>query len=152
MQVVSSKWTLSLKLLIPAFWFCFFGGLTVVLFFKDLSSIGEPFSPTSARLMMLSFLLSTAGIYYLLFFRIKWVAIDETHLYVSNFKDSYKYTLDSIAKIDETKFLFFRKVTIHFHQTGKFGKSILFLSSYYWHYYLKKNPEILQQLLKDWKE
>lgn len=147
MQVVSSKWTLALKLLLPTFWFATFGAATVVIFFMDLSNIGDPFTPTSARLTMFSFLVSTIGVYYLLFFRIKWVAIDQTHLYVSNFRDSYKYTLDSVNQIEETNMLLFKKVTIHFHKSGKFGKSILFFSSYYWHYYLKKNPEILKQLL-----
>ncbi len=119
----------------------------------DLSNIGEPFTPFSARMIMLSFLLSTFGIYYLLFARIKWVALDETHMYISNFKESYKYTYDSIAKIEETKvLLFFNKVTVHFHKPGQFGASIVFYASYYWHYYLKQHPHILEALLKDWQE
>ncbi len=152
MQVVSSKWTLALKLLLPTFWFCAWGGLTISMFFIDLSSIQEPFSPLSARLIMLSFLFTTLAIYYFVFASIKWVALDPELLYVSNFKESYQYTFDSISKIDESKVLFFRKVTVHFHQNGKFGQSITFLSSYYWHYYLKKNPSILQKLLKDWQD
>lgn len=146
MQVVSSKWTMSLKLLLPTFFFCFMVGITAMLFVSDLE-ISEPFTPMSARLMMLSFLISCAGIYYLLFFRIKWVALDPEYIYISNFKDSYKYTFDSIAKVEETKVLFFNKVTIHFHQSGHLGKTVVFFASYYWHYYLKNNPAILEQLL-----
>jgi len=147
MQVVSSQWTLAFKLLIPTFWFSFFGGLTVIMLFIDLSDIGEPFSPFSARMMMLSFLLSTFGIYYLLFFKIKWVALDEETLYVSNFRHSYKYTFDSIERIEETKVLFWNKITIHFNKAGKFGKSIVFYASYYWYYYLKEHPKVLEELL-----
>jgi hypothetical protein len=152
MQVVSSKWTLSLKLLLPAFLSCFLIGATVMMFRIDLEDIGEPFTPLSARLMVLSFALSFIAIYYLFFGAIKWVAMDTTHLYVSNFKKSYQYTFDSIAKVEETKVLFFKKVTVHFHQPGKFGSKIVFFASYYWHYYLKKNPQILEQLLADWKD
>lgn len=149
MQVVSAKSTLSLKLLLPVFWFCFFGGLTITILFKNLEGIGEPFTPLSARLMMLSFVLSTAGIYYLTFYPIKWVALDLERIYVSNFLKSYQYTYDSIARIEESKFLWWNKVTIHFHQAGQFGTSIVFLSSYYWHYYLRKHPTVLQQLLPE---
>lgn len=147
MQVVSSRWTLALKLLLPTFWFCFMGGCTIVLFFISLDNIGEPFTPMSARLIMLSFVLSTAGIYYLVFSPIKWVAMDEEKLYVSNFMKSFEYTYDSIARVEEHKMLLWNKVSIHFHQSGQFGEKIVFFGSYYWHYYLKKHPEILQQLL-----
>lgn len=152
MQVVSSKWTLTLKLLLPAFLSCFLIGAIVMLFATNLEGIGEPFTPLSARLMVTSFALSFGAIYYLFFGAIKWVAIDPTHLYVSNFKNSYQYTFDSIAKVEETKVLFFNKVTIHLNKPGKFGQKVVFFASYYWHYYLKKNPHILEQLLTDWKE
>lgn len=146
--MVSSTWTLTLKLLLPTFWFCFFGGCTIALFFYPLEGIGEPFTPTSARLMMVSFLLSSAGVYYLVFYPIKWVAMDANKLYVSNFMKSYQYTYESIAKVEEHKMLLWNKVTIHFHETGYFGKSIVFFGSYYWHYYLKQHPEILQIILE----
>ncbi len=147
MQVVSSQWTLTLKLLLPTFWFCFFGGSTLVLFFTPLSNIGEPFTPMSARLIMLSFVLSTAGIYYLTFYQIKWVAMDADKLYISNFMKSFQYSYDSIARVEENRMLFWNKVTIHFHRPGYFGETIVFFASYYWHYYLKKHPDVLQQLL-----
>ena len=147
MQVVSSRWTLTLKLLLPMFWFCFFGGATIIMFFMSLDSIGEPFTPMTARLTMLTFVLSTAGLYYLMFSPIKWVAMDEEKLYVSNFQKSYQYTYDSVAKIEEQKILFWNRITIHFHETTQFGSKIVFLGSYYWYYFLKKNPAVLKQLL-----
>lgn len=146
MQVVSSPWTLTLKLLLPMCWFTFFGGLTIVLFFSDLEEIRAPLTPMAARLIMASFVVSTAGLYYLLFSKIKWVAMDEQHLYVSNFVKSLQYTYDSIAKVEETKVFLWQKVTLHFHQPTQFGPAIVFISSYYWHYFLKQHPEILKQL------
>lgn len=146
MQVVSSPWTLTLKLLLPMFWFTFFGGLTLVLLFSNLDGLKEPLTPTTARLIMVSFLISTAGLYYLLFSKIKWVAMDEEYLYVSNFAKSLQYTYDSIAKIEETKVFLWQKVTIHFHQPTQFGTTIIFLGSYYWYYFLKQHPDVLKQL------
>jgi hypothetical protein len=135
-----------MKLLLPVFWFIFFGGLTLILFFEDLEHIKEPLTPNTARMLMVSFFVSTAGLYYLLFARIKWVAMDSERLYVSNFFKSLQYTYDSIAKVEETKVLFWQKVTLHFHQSTQFGTSIVFINSYYWYYFLKQHPEILKQL------
>ncbi len=149
MQVVSSKWTLPLKLLIPAFAGCFFIGVTILLFILPLDDIQDPFTPLTARLTMLSFLLSITGIYYLFFYRLKWVAMDQEHLFVSNFFKSYQYTYDSIASIEETKVLFWNRITVHFYQEGHWGKTIVFFGSYYWYYFLKKNPEILRQILPE---
>lgn len=146
MQVVSSPWTLTLKLLLPMCWFIFWGGLTLVLLFSDLEELKEPLTPTTARSIMVSFLISTAGLYYLLFAKIKWVAMDEKKIYVSNFVKSLQYTYDSIAKVEETKILLWHKVTLHFHQPTQFGSTIVFLNSYYWYYFLKQHPEILKQL------
>jgi hypothetical protein len=149
MQVVSSKWSLTLKLLLPAFAGCFLTGITVLLFFISPDSIQEPFTPLSARLTMVSFLLSLVGLYYICFFRIKWVAMDEEYIYVSNFFKSYQYTYDSIARIEESKVLLWKRITIHLHQKGIWGDSFHFLGSYYWYYFLKKHPEVLKKLLPE---
>lgn len=147
-HVVSSRWTLFLKYLLPTFWGCFIGGSAFVMLFMSLDTIQEPFSPTSARLLVWSFFISTMGILYLLFIRIKWVAVDTEAIYVSNFFKSFKYTYDSIQRIEESKVLFSKRVIIHFHEETQFGKSVYFLSSYYWHYFLKKHPKVLEQILE----
>lgn len=147
LQVVSSSWTLTLKLLLPMFWFCFFGGMAIGLFFVEDEVFREPLTPDTARLIMVSFVVSTLGLYYLTFRPIKWVALDETHVYVSNFFKSYQYTYDSIERIEETKVLFWNRITLHFHQSSQFGSSIVFFGSYYWYYFLKQHPTILRQLL-----
>ncbi|MCP4441532.1 MAG: hypothetical protein GY810_21700 [Aureispira sp.] len=145
-HVVSSRWTLVLKFF-PMFWGCFMGGTALVMLFISLDNIQDPFTPTSARLLVWSFFISTMGILYLLFIRIKWVAVDTNAFYVSNFFKSFKYTYDSIDRVEESKILFFRRVIIHFHEKSQFGKSVYFLSSYYWHYFLKQHPEVLKQIL-----
>jgi len=151
-QVVSSRWTLLLKLLLPTFWACFFGGITIVMFFSSLDNIQEPFTPWTARIMVSSFTVGTLGLMYLFFTRIKWVAVADDCFYVSNFMDSRQYTYDSIARIEESKGLLFRRVTIHLHQKGRFGKSFFFFANYYWHYFLKKHPDILAQIVGTMQE
>lgn len=149
LQVVSSRWTFFLKLALPVFWTCFFGTATIaILFFISLDGIAEPFTPLSARLLVASFFVATMGLFYLLFMRNKWVGLTPSHIYVSNFMKSRKYTYNSLAKIEESKaFFFFKRVTLHFHEPTLFGKTIFFMSNYYWHYFLNKHPEVLQQIL-----
>lgn len=149
MQIVSSKWTLSLKLLLPTFWFSFFVGSLMILIFTDLTNIGAPFTPFTARLTMLSFVFSSAASYYLFFLPIKWVAMDEDFIYVSNFFKSAKYTYDSINGFEESKFLLWNKVSIQFHNKGIFGQNIIFFRSYYWLYFLKKHPAVLEKLINE---
>lgn len=146
--MVSTPWTLTLKLLLPTFWFCFVGGLTLLLLFNPLDDVVLPFSPNITRLLMFTILLCSIGIYYWVFYPIKWVAIDGEKIYVSNFSKSFQYTFDSISKVEEKKILLWKQVTIHFHTSGQFGDKVVFLSSYFWHYYLKKHPEVLLKFLQ----
>jgi hypothetical protein len=146
-QVVSSRWTLTLKLLLPTFWFCFFGGSTFLLFVMPPENAVEPFLMIPIRYIMLIVVLSVGIVYYYLFYTLKWVSLDEERMYISNFMDTYKYTYDSVARIEETKVLCWNKVTLHFYEPTKFGNTVAFYGSYYWHYYLKKHPEVLKQLL-----
>ncbi|MCH2023352.1 MAG: hypothetical protein MK207_12830 [Saprospiraceae bacterium] len=73
--------------------------------------------------------------------------MDNEYMYISNFFKSYQYTYDSVAKVEERRMLIWNKVTIYFHENGEFGSNIVFFGSYFWHYYLKKHPSILKQLL-----
>ena len=144
-QVVSSRWTMLLKLILPTIWVCFFGGMAVVIPFLDLP-VGEPFSPLTAKLTIIGFSLSSIGLLYLLFMRIKWVALDTTHIYVSNFFKSYKYTYESISNIQTSKILWSERITIQFHEPTAFGSSIFFISSPYWAYFFEKNPQVMDIL------
>lgn len=147
-QMVSSPWTLTLKLLLPTFWFCLFGGGLIVLLIIPSDILGGSLTPASTRMTMAFIVFSSLAVYYWLFYPLKWVGMDSERLYVSNFMKSFQYTYDSISKVEEHKLLFWNRVTIHFYEAGHFGKSISFFGSYYWHYYLKKNPKILEMILE----
>jgi hypothetical protein len=142
-QTVSSRWTFLLKLAFPLLWIIIMGGITLLVIVSPLESLKEPFSPMAAKSLVASFFLLVFAVLYFLFGSCKWVGITDTHLYVSNFFQNFKYTHDSIASIEETNLFLFTKVTLYFHQPGKFGKSVSFIRSHYWKYFLAKHPEVL---------
>ena len=143
-QTVSSRWTFLLKLAFPLLWLIVMGGITVLVLISPLDSIKEPFSPMAAKSLVGSFFFLILALFYFLFGSAKWVGMTDTHLYVSNFFKSFKYTYESIASFEETNMLLFTKVTLHFHQPGKFGKSVSFIRSHYWKYFLEKYPQVLE--------
>jgi hypothetical protein len=120
------------------------GGITVLVLISPLDSIKEPFSPMAAKSLVGSFFFLILALFYFLFGSAKWVGMTDTHLYVSNFFKNFKYTYESIASFEETNMLLFTKVTLHFHQPGKFGKSVSFIRSHYWKYFLEKYPQVLE--------
>ena len=143
-QTVSSRWTLLLKLAFPLLWLIIMGSITVLVIISPLENLKEPFSPLAAKSLVASFYFLVLVLLYFLFGNCKWAGMTDTHLYVSNFFKNYKYTYDSIASFEEANMLLFTKVTLHFHQAGKFGKSVSFIRSHYWKYFLEKHPQILE--------
>ena len=146
MQPVSTRWTLLFKIIIPTVWICFFGAISILSIFYD-PQVAEPFSPATAKILIISFSLSTIGLIYLLFMRIKWVALAPDGFYVSNFFKSYKYTYDSLQSIQEEKVLFWKRITFELRASGTFGKKLFFIAGYQWEHYLQKNPDIMQALV-----
>ena len=146
MQVVSSRWTLVLKLLLPAFWFSFALACVIFSFFVDLTEVSEPFTPFTIRMILLSTMFSTAAIYYILFYDIHWVSVSEDKLTVSNFLKAYEYSFDSIERIEEYKVAGIEKVKVQLHQSGSFGQTIVFMPSFYWVHYKKTFPDQFEQI------
>jgi hypothetical protein len=145
-QTVSSRWTFLFKLALPLFWLIVMGGICMVIIFSPLDGIREPFNPFIAKVLISTFYLSVLLFMYLFFGKSKWVGITTSHLYVSNFFHSYKYTLDSISGIEEKNYFLFKLVKLDFHESTKFGNSVFFIKSHYWDYFLKKQPEVYKLL------
>jgi hypothetical protein len=145
-QTVSSRWTFLLKLALPLLWLIIMGGVTVMVLISPLDGLKEPFSPMAAKSLVASFYLMVLILFFFMFGNCKWVGLTDKHVYVSNFFKSFKYTHESIASFEETNMLLFTKVTLHFHQPGKFGKSVSFIRSHYWKYFLAKYPEVLDTI------
>jgi len=143
-QTVSSRWTFLLKVAFPLLWLIIMGGISALVLISPLESLKEPFSPMAAKSLVLSFYALILVVFYLMFGTCKWVGMTDSHTYVSNFFKNYKYTHDSISSFEEANMLLFTKVTLHFHQSGKFGKSVSFIKSHYWKYFLEKHPNVLE--------
>jgi hypothetical protein len=148
-QTVSSRWTFLLKLALPLFWLIVMGGICLIINFSPLENIQKPFNPLIAKILFSSFYISVIIFLFIFFGKSKWVGISITHLYVSNFFHSFKYTLESVSKIEEKNFYIFKLIKVEFHQATKFGDSIFFIKSYYWDYFLKKHPEVKNELFKN---
>ena len=146
MQVVSTRWTLTLKLLLPSFWFSFSLICVIFSFFVDLSMVSEPFTPFTIRMILLSTLFSTASIYYVLFYDIFWVSVSANKMTVSNFFKAFEYSFDSIDLVEEYKVAGIKKVRIKLHQSGSFGKTIVFIPSFYWSHYKQSFPDIFEHI------
>lgn len=145
-QIVSSRWTFLLKLALPLLWTIIMGGVTVLVLISPLESLKGPFSPMAAKSLIASFYLLVLILFFFLFGKCKWVGITDTHVFISNYFKNFKYTHDSISSFEESNMLLFTKVTLHFHQPGKFGKSVSFIRSHYWKYFLEKHPQVLETL------
>jgi hypothetical protein len=139
-QSVSSRWTFLLKLAFPLLWLIFMGGVSLIIILSPLENIQEPFSPLIAKTIVLSFYFSVLVMLYSLFANSKWVGVSESHIYISNYFKSMKYTFESIEKYEEVNMIIFTKVILHFHQPGVFGQKVYFIKSHYWKYFLKKYP------------
>ena len=129
MKMVSTSFTLFLKLVFPIFWIVFFGSFTTAIFFTgDLTSFfGIPIS--TFKYILLGFFLLGFGILYWMLMRIKRVEMDEDFVYATNYFKNYKYPWHNIENIEERDFAFFRVIYIYLKQPGKFGKKITFVAS-----------------------
>ncbi len=145
-QTVSSRWTFLFKMALPLLWLIIMGGLSILIAFSPLDSLKGPVSPMTAKLLVISLFFSILAMLYIFYGRAKWVGMTDSYLYVSNFFKSYKYTYDSVERFEEVYMVFFTKVVIHFHQPTKFGKSIYFVKSLYWKYFLEKHPMVLDAM------
>ena len=129
MKMVSTSFTLFLKLIFPVFWIVFFGSFTAAIFFTEnlTSFFGIPVS--TFKYILLGFFLLGFAILYWMLMRIKRVEMDEKFVYATNYFKNYRYPWHNIANIEERDFAFFRVIYIHLKKPGKFGKKITFVAS-----------------------
>ena len=142
MQRISTNLTLFYKFFIPVFYIAFFGAFTWVSF--TLSGISLP-----TRLLIVVLFVLTGLLLYFTFFQLKRVEIDEEHIYVTNYFKHLRYSHNSVEKIVERDFMLFRIATIHLHQSGSFGKKLIFVpSGSLYNDFWKNHPDIRVELLR----
>lgn len=126
MQRVSSNLTLALVLFVPIFWTTFFGALTLAVWVYRFDYYGSLPGP-ALRYGVLLFWLAGIAFFFLTFWRLKRVEVDELYLYVTNYFKHVRYPLDQIASIAVMDRLLFRTVHINLKAGGSFGRHIVFL-------------------------
>jgi len=147
MKVVSSSWTVVLKFFLPSIWITMFSTLTIAAMISD-----EPILAGMAinvfRIWIVLFLVLGVALLYWAVIRLKRVELDEKYLYVSNYRQNLRYSFDSIEKITERDWLFFKTVHIQLKEAGRFGKKISFVASRKrLDLFLKRHPQVASQLL-----
>lgn len=128
MERLSSNMTLFFKFFVPVFWIVFFGAFTIATFVYQHEFYGK-IPGQALRIGALAFFLSGLVMFYFTLMQLKRVEGDASHLMVTDYFKTYRYPLDSIAKITESKFLFLRLSTIHLKEKGSFGVKMPFISS-----------------------
>lgn len=145
---VSTSATLFLKLVFPTLWTVFFGTLLLGSIFSGF----EYFGPFPAKVFLpglgLFFLLGVSILYWLLF-RIKRVDMNREGVYVTNYFKNYRYTFDSMAKINERDYGILLVVDLLLKEPGSFGKKMTFVASRNrYRSFIDKNPDLFVGLLK----
>ena len=117
--------------------------LAVFLIFTSAAGV----LPWPILVVWIGITLSLGFLWFKLFARLKWLGLSEDFWYVSNYLNSYRYTYDSIAGIEEENFGPFRRIRLFLHHPGQLGQEIEFFASYYWYVFLQHHPDILRQVL-----
>lgn len=123
---ISSELTLLVRYILPAALL----GILVPFFIFLFSGSSVDYSGAipiwGARLLLLSFGLSTFALLRFTIFKLMRVEVDASHLYISNYFKHARYTYDSIERIEDDIILIFHIPKIVLKDAGIFGKEIRF--------------------------
>jgi hypothetical protein len=128
MTHVSSNANLFFKFFIPVFWTVFFTSFFIGLLISDVEYIGT--TPMFlARIFAAAFVVAGALFFYLFVLPLKRIEMNSEYFIATNYFKNYKYSYDSIERIEERDWYFFRTYTIILKESGSFGKKINFVGS-----------------------
>jgi len=144
---VSSSFTIFLKIFIPTTWIVFFGILTLFILFAGSES-GIPNMP-GLKIGTLIFFASGVVLLWLTLMKLKRVEMADDHFFVTNYFKTFRYTYDSLTKIQEWDLLILTIVIFTFTSKGSFGKKISFVSrGKVWRNYVDEHPESFSHLIE----
>lgn len=125
---LSSNLTVILKYFVPLVWTVFFGTLCIIFWMTDELMVGN-LDLFIFRIGWTAFFV--IGIVLMIFSLMKLMRVesDGTYIYVTNYFKVYKYPISNIDKITIKDYSFFKLGTVHFIESGSFGKNIPFLIS-----------------------
>lgn len=125
---ISSNLTVILKYFVPLVWTVFFGALCIIFWMTDELMVGG-LDLFIFRIGWTAFF--SIGTILMIFTLMKLMRVetDSEFIYVTNYFKIYKYPISNIDKITTKNYAFFSLVTIHFIESGYFGKKIVFMPS-----------------------
>lgn len=152
MHRLSSNATLLLKFFIPVFWIVFFGAITLAALLYQYDYVGNT-PAVYFKGGMVFFYVTGVLLFAFTLLRLKRVEADAGFLYVTNYFKTARYPFHSVAHLRLSRFLFLQLATVHFRESGIFGKRIFFLASRHLvDGYFTAYPELRSQLLDEAEE
>ena len=137
-RLVSSRVTFWMKFVFPPLWIAGFGAGTVGVWLSD----GQPRGPPAA--MFLGFWLVGTALIWWSCARLKRVRVDETHLYVSNYRTEVSIPLANVRRVSESRWDRGRPVTVEFRTPTPFGQRIVFLPKARWVGWFESHPVVAE--------
>lgn len=145
-HTISSAQTYLLKVILPVFWIGLFTALTILLFAGGGAFTDENGSAVDPS-MKWTFLLVTifgAAFFYWTCIPLKRVEMDDTALYVSNYRTDITVPLRDVEEITENRWINIHPVTIHFYHDTEFGTSIVFMPKRRWFAFFSSHPIVAE--------
>ena len=127
-RLLSSRQTFWLKVLFPLLWSGGFGAGTVALWVDRMS----PAPPPLLKWVFLGAWLGGSALIWWTCCRLKRVRVDETYLYVSNFRTEVRIPLAALLRISEKPWVSQNLVTLEFRMPTAFGQRIVFTPKARW--------------------
>lgn len=128
LKTLSSMQTFLMKIVFPTVWISGFAIGTLSLF---LSS--DP-DPSTAFLKWQFLFFTVAGTCFIWWscMRLKRVRMDDTALYVSNYRTEITVPFSNVAKVTENRWMNIHPVTIKLYSDTEFGRQFVFMPKTRW--------------------
>ena len=125
-ETLSSAQTFFAKFVAPVILIGIFAAVTVSLFVAPGSWRDAPPDPVVKWLFPAGAVVA-AGLYWAFSAGLKVVRMDDTALYISNYREEIVVPLATVADVTEHKWIKGHPVTVHFHSDTAFGEQVTFL-------------------------
>lgn len=140
MRRLSSRQTLWLKVVLPAFWIPLFTAGTVLVI--AAASDAEPAVPPFLPWIMLTALGAGAASLYWFGIRLRWVEMDDRALYVSTLRSRARVPLAAIDEVRENRWVNPPVVTITFRHDTDAGRTVAFTPTIRWWGFWRQHPVV----------
>lgn len=120
--LLTSNWTLFLKIVVPTVWTVFFGAFTLVFMFTDGLRLGGLSHQMSIMAVMAFFLIGFTMIYFSMM-GLKRIEASEDSLIISNYFKTYRIPFTNVEAVRVGDFTFVKLMKIQFKQPISFGLS-----------------------------